>query len=200
MANICSNIYRFIFKDEATATKFSDFVASQVAPNSQGFPGYADTREIKQAVVGKGDRDSKIRESIYGAYIERPNPNEVTLYGESCWVPCPRSWQLIAESFDEDAQVFYFATEFGCDICHTNDLDGVGEVIFDLYDESVLPDWFRPEPDPISSGLAVSMLKKLLDSPTDDLDSLIEEFEGSKYAKGASIHVVEYRPIYDWPW
>ena len=74
MANICSNNYRFIFKDEATATKFSDFVAAQVAPDSQGFPGYADTRIIKQAVVGKGYHDSEIRESIYGAYIERPNP------------------------------------------------------------------------------------------------------------------------------
>ena len=51
MANICSNNYRFIFKDEATATKFSDFVAAQVAPDSQGFPVYADTRIIKQAVV-----------------------------------------------------------------------------------------------------------------------------------------------------
>ena len=200
MANICSNIYRFIFKDEATATKFSDFVASQVAPNYQGFPGYADTRSIKRAVVGKGDRDSEIRESIYGAYIERPNPNEVTLHGDSCWVPCPRSWQLIAESFDEDAQVFYFATEFGCDICHSNDPDEVGKVIFDLYDESVLPDWFRPDPDPISGGLAASMLRKLLDNPTGDLDSLIEEFEESEYAKGASIHVVEYRPICGWPW
>ena len=200
MANICSSNYRFIFKDEATATKFSDFVASQVAPNYQGFPGYADTRSIKRAVVGKGDRDSEIRESIYGAYIERPNPNEVTLHGDSCWVPCPRSWQLIAESFDEDAQVFYFATEFGCDICHSNDPDEVGKVIFDLYDESVLPDWFRPDPDPISGGLAASTLRKLLDNPTGDLDSLIEEFEESEYAKGASIHVVEYRPICDWPW
>ena len=150
--------------------------------------------------MGKGDRDSEIRESSYGAYIEGPNPNEVTLYGDSCWVPCPRSWQLIADSFDEDAQVFYFATEFGCDICHSNDPDEVGKVIFDLYDESVLPDWFRPEPDPISSELAASMLRKLLGNPTGDLDSLIEEFEGSEYAKGASIHVVEYRPICDWPW
>ena len=200
MANICSSNYRFIFKDEATATKFSDFVASQVAPNYQGFPGYADTRSIKRAVVGKGDRDSEIRESIYGAYIERPNPNEVTLHGDSCWVPCPRSWQLIAESFDEDVQVFYFATEFGCDICHSNDPDEVGKDIFDLYDESVLPDWFRPDPDPISGGLAASMLRKLLDNPTGDLDSLIEEFEESEYAKGTSIHVVEYRPICGWPW
>lgn len=69
-----------------------------------------------------------------------------------------------------------------------------------LYDESPLPDWFRPEPDPISGGLAASMLRKLLGNPTGYLDSLIEEFEGSKYAKGASIHVVEYRPICDWPW
>ena len=199
MANICSSNYRFIFKDEATATKFSDFVASQVAPNYQGFSGY-DTRSIKQAVVGKGDRDSEIRESIYGAYIERPNPNEVTLYGDSCWVPCPRSWQLIAESFDEDVQVFYFATEFGCDICHSNDPDEVGKVIFDVYDESVLPDWFRPEPDPISGELAASMLRKLLGNPTGDLDSLIAKFERSEYAKGASIHVVEYRPICDWDW
>ena len=200
MANICSSIYRFIFKDEATATKFSDFVAAQVAPNSQGFPGYADTRSIKRAVAGKGDCDSEIRESIDGAYIERPNPNEVTLYGESCWVPCPRSWQLIAESFDEDAQVFYFATEFGCHICHSNDPDEVGKVIFDLYDESLFPDWFRPEPDPISGELAASMLSKLLGNPTGDLYSLIEEFEGSKYAKGASIHVVAYRPICYWNW
>lgn len=198
MANICSNNYRFIFKDEATATKFSDFVAAQVATDSQGFPGYADTRIIKQAVAGKGSCDPEIRESIYGAYIERPSPNEVALYGESCWIPCPRSWQLIAKSFDDDARVFYFATEFGCDICHSNDPDEVGKVIFDLYDESLLPDWFRPEPDPISGGLAASMLRKLLGNPTGDLYSLIEEFEESEYAKGASIHVVEYRPICDW--
>lgn len=198
MANICSNNYRFIFKDEATATKFSDFVAAQVATDSQGFPGYADTRIIKQAVAGKGNCDSEIRESIYGAYIERPSPNEVTLYGESCWIPCPRSWQLIAKSFDEDARVFYFATEFGCDICHSNDPDEVGKVIFDLYDESLLPDWFRPEPDQISGGLATNMLRKLLGNPTGDLGSLIEEFEESEYAKGTSIHVVKYRPICDW--
>ena len=192
MANICSNNYRFIFKDEATATKFSDFVAAQVVP-----AGYADTRIIKQAVVGKGN-DSEIRESIYGEYIERPNPNEVTLHGYSCWVPCPRSWQLIAESFDEDAQVFYFATEFGCDICHSNDPYEVGKVIFDLYDESLLPDWFRPEPDPISGDEGANMLRKLLGSQIGDIDSLIEEFEESEYAKGASIHVVKYRPICDW--
>ena len=191
MANICSNIYHFIFSDEEKAKKFLDFIKTSNCEGSVYELG------IKANIEDAENRD--IREWVGNAYVVSPaTPNKIEVWTDSEWTPCPNAWQDIAKIFDENVIVYYKAEEPGCEIYKSNDPDYVGRFIIDVCDDSDFPEGVYLERGPHNREETISSLQKLLETEDDTLLVLLYKLESGKYSEAVYVHEIEYTPISDW--
>ena len=190
MTNICSNNYQFIFSNREKAQRFLDFILSP------DYKGSLYEMGVKANIKDAENRGA--REWVEDAYIL--SPYEVRVATSSKWVPCPNTWEDIAETFDEDVIVYYEAEEPGCEIYASNDPDFIGHFIIDIWDESVLLKGIDFEPGAYiySSAETVSALQSLLKTDNDDISILLYMLKNSKYSETVHIHEIEYFPISDW--
>lgn len=191
MANICSNIYHFIFSDEEKAKKFLDFIETSNCEGSVYELG------IKANIEDAENRD--IREWVENAYVVSPaTPNKIGVLTDSKWTPCPNAWQDIAKTFDKDVIVYYEAEEPGCEIYDSNDPDYVGRFIIDVCDDGDFPEGVDLEWGPHSREETISSLQKLLETDDDNLSVLLHKLESGKYSEAVYVHEISYTPISDW--
>ena len=191
MANICSNIYHFIFSDEEKAKKFLDFIETSNCEDSVYELG------IKANIEDAENRD--IREWVENAYVVSPaTPNKIGVLTDSKWTPCPNAWQDIAKTFDKDVIVYYEAEEPGCEIYDSNDPDYVGRFIIDVCDDGDFPEGVDLEWGPHSREETISSLQKLLETDDDNLSVLLHKLESGKYSEAVYVHEISYTPISDW--
>ena len=191
MANICSNIYHFIFSDEEKAKKFLDFIETSNCEGSVYELG------IKANIEDAENRD--IREWVENAYVVSPaTPNKIEVLTDSKWTPCPNAWQDIAKTFDKDVIVYYEAEEPGCEIYDSNDPDYVGRFIIDVCDDGDFPEGVDLEWGPHSREETISSLQKLLETDDDNLSVLLHKLESGKYSEAVYVHEISYTPISDW--
>ena len=191
MANICSNDYHFIFSDAEKAKRFLDFVESSDHKGSVYEMG------IKANIKDAENRD--VREWVQSAYIVSPTaPNKIGVMTESKWTPCPKAWEDIAKTFDENVIVYYEAEEPGCEIYASNDPDYVGHFIIDVWDDSDLPEGVDLKYVIYSRVETISILQKLLETDTDNMSVLLYKLGNSKYKEVVYVHEIEYTPISDW--
>lgn len=191
MANICSNIYHFIFSDEEKAKKFLDFIETSNCEGSVYELG------IKANIEDAENRD--VREWVENAYIVSPaTPNKIGVLTDSKWTPCPNAWQDIAKTFDKDVIVYYEAEEPGCEIYDSNDPDYVGRFIIDVCDDGDFPEGVDLEWGPHSREETISSLQKLLETDDDNLSVLLHKLESGKYSEAVYVHEISYTPISDW--
>ena len=191
MANICSNIYHFIFSDEEKAKKFLDFIKTSNCEGSVYELG------IKANIEDAENRD--VREWVENAYIVSPaTPNKIGVLTDSKWTPCPNAWQDIAKTFDKDVIVYYEAEEPGCEIYDSNDPDYVGRFIIDVCDDGDFPEGVDLEWGPHSREETISSLQKLLETDDDNLSVLLHKLESGKYSEAVYVHEISYTPISDW--
>ena len=191
MANICSNIYHFIFSDEEKAKKFLDFIETSNCEGSVYELG------IKANIEDAENRD--VREWVENAYVVSPaTPNKIGVLTDSKWTPCPNAWQDIAKTFDKDVIVYYEAEEPGCEIYDSNDPDYVGRFIIDVCDDGDFPEGVDLEWGPHSREETVSSLQKLLETDEDNLSVLLHKLKSGKYSEAVYVHEISYTPISDW--
>ena len=191
MANICSNIYHFIFSDEEKAKKFLDFIETSNCEGSVYELG------IKANIEDAENRD--VREWVENAYVVSPaTPNKIGVLTDSKWTPCPNAWQDIAKTFDENVIVYYEAEEPGCGIYDSNDPDYVGRFIIDVCDDGDFPEGVDLEWGPHSREETISSLQKLLETDDDNLSVLLHKLESGKYSEAVCVHEISYTPISDW--
>lgn len=192
MANICSNNYQFIFSNGEKAQRFFDFIQSPDHKGSVYEMG------VKANVKNIENRD--VREWVEDAYIASSVIHEVKVSTSSKWVPCPKTWEDIAETFDEDVIVYYEAEEPGCEIYASNDPDYIGHFVIDICDESVLIKGIDFEPGTYiySSAETVSVLQDLLKTDNEDISILLYMLKHSKHGEVVYVHEIEYSPISDW--
>ena len=191
MANICSNIYHFIFSDEEKAKKFLDFIETSNCEGSVYELG------IKANIEDAENRD--VREWVENAYVVSPaTPNKIGVLTDSKWTPCPNAWQDIAKTFDKDVIVYYEAEEPGCEIYDSNDPDYVGRFIIDVCDDGDFPEGVNLEWGPHSREETISSLQKLLETDEDNLSVLLHKLESGKYSEAVYVHEISYTPISDW--
>ena len=190
MANICSNIYHFIFSDEEKAKKFLDFIETSNCEGSVYELG------IKANIEDAENRD--VREWVENAYVVSPaTPNKIGVLTDSKWTPCPNAWQDIAKTFDKDVIVYYEAEEPGCEIYDSNDPDYVGRFIIDVCDDGDFPEGVDLEWGPHSREETISSLQKLLETDEDNLSVLLHKLESGKYSEAVYVHEISYTPISD---
>lgn len=191
MANICSNIYHFIFSDEEKAKKFLDFIETSNCEGSVYELG------IKANIKDAENRD--VREWVENAYVVSPAaPNKIEVLTDSKWTPCPNAWQDIAKTFDENVIVYYEAEEPGCEIYDSNDPDYVGHFIIDVCDDGDFPEGVDLEWGPHNREETISSLQKLLETDEDNLSVLLHKLESGKYSEAVYVHEISYTPISDW--
>lgn len=191
MANICSNVYNFIFSDAEKAKKFLNFVETSDHEGSLYEMG------IKANIKNAKSRET--REWVKRAYAVSPTtPNKIEMMTDSKWNPCPNAWEDIAKAFDENVIVYYEAEEPGCEIYASNDPNYVGHFIIDACNESNLPEGVDLEWGPHSRVETISTLQKLLETDSDNMSVLLYKLGNSKYSKDVYIHEIEYTPISDW--
>lgn len=191
MANICSNVYNFIFSDAEKAKKFLNFVETSDHEGSLYEMG------IKANIKNAKSRET--REWVKRAYVVSPTtPNKIEMMTDSKWTPCPNAWEDIAKTFDENVIVYYEAEEPGCEIYASNDPDYVGHFIIDVCDDSNFPEGVDLEWGPHSRVETISALQKLLETDDDNMSVLLYKLGNSKYSKDVYVHEIEYTPISDW--
>lgn len=191
MANICSNIYHFIFSDEEKAKKFLDLV------ETPEYEGSVYKMGIKANIRGAADR--YIKETVRNAHIVSASvPNEIEITTESAWAPYAITWEDIAKTFDEDVDVYYEAEEPGNGIYASNDLDYVGHFIIDVCDDSDFPEGVELEWGPHSREETISSLQELLETNDDSLPVLLRKLRRSKYSEAVDVHEIIYTPISHW--
>ena len=192
MANICSNVYSFIFSDAGKAKKFLNFVGTSDHEGSLYEMG------IKANIKNAKDRET--RELVKRAYAVSPTTtNKIEVMTDSKWTPCPNAWEDIAKTFDENVTVYYEAEEPGCEIYASNDPNYVGHFTIDVCNDSDLPEGVDLEWGPHSRVETISALQKLLETDSDNMSVLLYKLGNSKYSKAVYVHEIEYTPISDWP-
>lgn len=191
MANICSNIYHFIFSDEEKAKKFLDFV------ETPEYKGSVYKMGIKANIRDAADR--YIRESVGNAHIvSAPVPNEIEITTESAWSPCANAWEDIAKTFDENVDVYYEAEEPGNGIYASNDPDYVGHFVIEVWDDSDFPEGVELEWGPHSREETIFALQRLLKTRDNSLPVLLRKLKKSKYSEAVDVHEIIDTPISDW--
>lgn len=183
MANICSNIYRFIFSDGEKAEKFLDFINSSDPDKSVYNLG------VKAGIKNAEGRN--VREWIDDSEISK---NVVKVYSESDWVPFPKAWRDIARTFEDSVEVFYKAEEPGCGIFKSNDPEFVWKYVYNFWDVPRESE----EAGVVDKQKLIEMLQMALGTTNQDLNVLLRLIHEKGFNGILSVHEIEYLPIDDW--